>query len=261
MTLQDGNDLHKGKEMQRAKIIPEYTLEIVPSHKLQYPEDIVIKYRPYLYGEVKKFNSGTMSFEETLMFALEGISVSSEKNPAFTKEQLTVADVIYISLHRKLVSLGSSSFTCNYVCANCGENSSFVLQSDKLEFDEIRVPKFPIRATFSDVEFHFEGLTVKDYVDNKLEKEVSGDTISYLAAMCTNISYETAKTILSNATIEEGFVLEELDTLLYHGLKEVVTECEKCNTMNKVQVEGGDVVIGPFRGPGESVRSRIQFGL
>lgn len=243
------------------KTLPEYTLDKLPSGMLAYPKDLVIKYRPYTYGEVKSFNAGTKFFGETLVFALEGVMAHSDIDPTFSKEKLSVADAMFISLHRKLASLGTSTFTCNYTCPHCEKGSSFTLVSDKIEFEELRIPALPVKVNLSGIEYEFTFLTVEAYVRNKIDQQRRGDILGYLASMCQSHPFDVAKKNFYNVTVEEGHVLEELDRLLFHGLKEFPAVCTNCNKNTAVSIEGRDVIIGPFRGPGESVRSRIRFGV
>jgi hypothetical protein len=243
--------------------IPTIAASELPSKFLPYPEGGLVKYRSYLFGEVKKFNQSIMSRKEELENVLSGIETS------FDKLTLTLSDVLYIGLLRKLATFGTGTTTVTYRCKDCGASMSFQMNNEELEFEDINIPKLPVIVSFDKKnaegvvegteDFAFSPLTVGDLfyiIDNNLEE----DQINVLARMCRSHDFEVALKRINNASFDEGEALEELDKILYHGIKPIKNKCKECSFITNVEIDGGEAIIRPFRDGGKSLTSRIRFG-
>lgn len=79
---------------------PEIEVKELPSKFLPYPKGTKITYRPYLFGEVKKFNQGQQSTSQAWALIASGIKCSFDVN------ELTLSDLRYIGLLRKISTFG-----------------------------------------------------------------------------------------------------------------------------------------------------------
>lgn len=264
-TLPDGkvqSPIHPPKTTHSSheNLLPEINLKPseLPSKGLAYPKGSEITYRPYTFGEIQKISQSKFNHKQKLGFILEGIHCS------FEKENLTLSDLSYIALLRKISTIGGHkanvSFKCQSCLHPCTEVIDFGTSESKIEFHDISAPELPIIITFSNnKEYSFKPLTFKSFT-KIIEQNLENDTIALISHQCIDGNYKELYKFIENATYEDQLLLEELDKLLEHNIKPVGISCKKCNFENKIELSGGDALLLPFREHKESTSSRIRFG-
>lgn len=255
MVFEPKRKVSEEKEI-KTKYLPEIEVSEVPSKFISYKEDYIITYRPYAFGEIKKTNQSKMSIRSMFDFILEGITTN------FDKYNLTVPDFLYISLLRKISTLGETKFNIKCLCSSCKIENSNTLNIQDIEFRDIKAPKLPINVELSVGKFSFKPLTLKDYYFLIKEKK-EDDVLALLAIQaCKDNEKEFNKVYQEfyNLNREDGEILEEVDNYLDHSLMPVIFKCKECKEDIKVELEGGQNFIYPFRTNKKSVRDRIYFG-
>ncbi len=233
----------------------------LPSQFIPYPDNVVIKYNPYTFGELKKISQSTLSIKEEFKFILEGIKVEN-----MDALDLTLPDFMFINLLRNISSLGTQKASVDFLCPQCTTPNTTTIEikgnSQDIEFEDLMIDELPIIATLSTGEYHFSPIRLKDYfalIDNKKEN----DLIAWLAAQCRNISFDEAYEAFFNANAIDTEILEEVDRLLNHDLKPIPAHCTNCSETVNVELIGGDAVLKPFRAADEHqqfIKSSIRFG-
>lgn len=240
---------------EKLRFFPEMIAEILPSQFKVYPKGTVIKYRPYAFGEIKKFNQSGKSMLDVFQTAMEGVTVEGMK-----LEDITYSDALYVSLLRKISSLGDTRFKVTYICSSCGKPVTDSVESTKIGFDELNVPKLPVIAELSTGSLAFSPMTYGSFIKLAKDKNTN-DEVAILAMMCVNKSFDEAYNLIYNASAGEGMVLEHVDKLLYHGLQRIKFKCGNCGQEDKVALDGRDALIGPFCELDQYVKSRVRFGV
>lgn len=239
--------------------IPEVNLDLsaLPSQGKAYPKGSWIKYRAYSFGEVKKVNQEKLSEKDSFEFMLSGVVCS------FDKLDITVADALYIGLLRKISTLGATKMVVPFSCRkpDCGSHERPILDTSKLEFDDLAAEDLPVRAEFSFGEYHFQPLTVKRYYYLFDNGKKHTDELYCAAVQVDNREMEEAYKALYAMNADDGSVMNAVDEVLYHGLKAVRFECSKCKTPHEVELDGGQALLIPFREQQQSPKARIHFGL
>jgi len=236
------------------EFIPSLSVDVLPSKWLSYPPNSSISYKPYVFGEIKKFNQSKLRGKPRLDFIMSGIESS------FPKEELTLADMLYIGLMRKISTLGDAKTQITFLCEHCGMSNSFILLNSEMAFDDIEAEKLPVVVTLSDGDYQFSPLTVQGYSD-LMEDDLQNDIVHTLAKECINRPYENAYKRFYAANTEDGTLLDEIDELLYHGVTPMDRKCDHCEGLTQVEVEGGEILISPFRDDSEPTPNRIRFGV
>lgn len=242
------------KPKAEEKFLPQINLDVdqVPSKFLTYPKGSTIKYRPYSYGEVKRISQSKHSKKDEFNVILEGIECS------FDKMDLTVSDLLYLGLLRKISTLGTTKVEAKYDCSGCKKVVGKVFQLTDLSLKDLEVPDLPVVVDLDCGEFEFTPLTVKDCFD-LIDKDKVSDHISLLATMCRNKPFEKAYELFFNCSSPDGMILEEVDSLLRHEVAPIEAVC-KCKAKTMIELDGGQALLLPFRKSKKSARSRIRFG-
>lgn len=234
--------------------IPEVTITVdkLPSKGLAYPKNAIIKYRAYSFGEIKKISQERLPEKDTIEFVLSGVECS------FEKHLLTLADVLYIGLLRKISTIQGNKVIIQFKCGKCASIEKPVYDLMGLEFDDMKAPELPITAEVCGGEYSFMPMTVSQYFE-LCDEGMQKDTMRYMAKQAIN-SDEKTHEIFFRASMEDGLVLTEVDKLLYHGLKPINASCSKCKQSNEIELDGGQALILPFREFQEPPQARIRFG-
>lgn len=242
------------------KNLPEIEVSDVPSKFIAYPKNCHIKFKPYTWGEVKKFNQSKMNVIDNIKFVLDGIECS------FDKYSLTVPDFLYIGLMRKISTFGNSKFTLKHICEKCQEIKTETFDATMLEFQDIKAPAVPAFANFESVQFEFMPLTINDYIF-LVENALVDDEIAMMAKQCRNMEFKEACEKLYALSPDEGGYIDKIDKAFFHEIKPLKFICNsvikgtECHHENLVEVEGGDAFVYPFRGEGSgTIKSRISYG-
>jgi len=236
--------------------ISEITIDAsgLPSLGKPYPIGAKIKYRPFIFGEVKKISSSVnLSQRDMFEIILNGIEAS------FDKYSLTLNDMLYLGILRKVSTLGTSKFSVEFSCNNCNKANKLVLSSTDFDFDELKASKLPVIAQVRGVDFKFTPLTIKDFFDI-VDSRKEEDEIYAFAKQCRNMPVSQAYEYIFNCNPEEATIFDKVDRFLTHKLKPLSIKCKHCEADVHVSLDGGQALILPFRESGEPLGDRIRFG-
>lgn len=252
------------------KFLPEVNLAVkdLPSGSLPYPEGFEVKYRPYSYGEVKKISQSSLSMNSVYQMLLDGIECTK-----IDKYDLTLPDVLFIGVLRKLSTIGTTDVYVPYKCPKCGNTGKHTIKSDSLEFNDLQVPDLPICVDLEKGYFEFMPLTVRTFLDVYSE-EKHQDEVYTLAKCCTksepSLDFEQIYKTLFYCSANDSRILAKVDSYMDHGLKPIEITCDSktsgdnkaksCGHKMRVELDGGQAIILPFRRDKESTGSSIHFG-
>lgn len=235
--------------------LPEVTLDLtgLPSRGLPYGGAKSLKYRGYCFGEVKKVSGETgHSIGDGLNLVLSGVTCS------FDPLDLTLADALFIGLLRKISTFGSDKvFRAEYLC-RCGAKNSSTVRREEVEFEDLAIQSLPIKAQFSFGSVKFHPITVREFI--RLSEMGKADDEIAMLALQSDMEFNTAHDRFSKVTGQDMAILKRVDDYLFHGLKPIHTQCVKCKTMIEVELDGGQALILPFRGPESTIEDCISFG-
>jgi hypothetical protein len=258
---------HVHVKSEAEKDLPEVNIKVdhLPSKGLaysgKYPK---VSYRPYTFGEIKKINQDKgLSAKNRLEMVLSGIDCS------FDKLELTISDLLYVGLLRKISTIGSD-INLTVSCAKCKKpiNENIGGAKGLIEFEDIKAPSLPIEADFSNGKsYEFSPLTVKEYFDLLDESPDKLDEIAMMARQCKNHDFQETYEFFQGLMPIDRLLLEEIEKYLDHGLKPIKLKCKNkssdsiiCSHETSVELDGGQALLTPFRGDQESISNRIHFG-
>ena len=248
----------EAQKHQQFEMLPLVDVTQLPSGFISYPQGVKIQYRPYVFGEVKKFNQANMGKLATYELAMQGVEVTG-----MDKDDITFADMLYISLLRKISSLGDTSFSVSYRCCVCGNINTVSVEHRNVAFTDIKVEKMPIVVTLDNgTKMEYGFFTYGNYKTLLKENKLKDDMYA-MALTVRNMPAKEAYERMYNASLAEGALFDYVDELQYHSIApmEFVCKEEDCGAKTKVRLTGGDVLIGPFRKSDEYVKSRVCFGV
>jgi hypothetical protein len=255
-------------EVKQCKKLPEILIKTLPSGFIPYPKGCTIKYQPYTFGDLNRFNQSKLAMRDRVDQVISGIFTSFDKN------LLTFSDFLFIGLLRKISTFGSHRFSVRFRCPKCKNIVNADLNPTELEFDDLKAPELPIVFTMgSNAELHFTPLTVLDYIKLS-ELGLEDDTIASLAIQVRNRPFDEAKELISAATGADILHINDIDKLLFHGLKPVHIRCTAkiksdkedgeevpCRQLVKVDLQEDDDLIYPFRSDENASGDAIRFGI
>lgn len=225
----------------------EITGEDLPSRFLPYPKGTRIFYRPYTYGEIDTAVSSKAAYDKGLRHVLQGIIVEG-----MDKNDLTLNDFLYLALLRKISSLGTTDFVVQVTPVDLGTPITKRMKTQDIEFQNLEVPKLPVRVKLGGKELHFRPLTIGKYMDlvrgvfmevaepsteeaetpeeeeemlragGEVAEVSRGDMPNerqMMAASCCNLEFNDAYRTISNAIAGEMTRLHKVDKILFHGVK------------------------------------------
>ena len=255
-----------------AKFIPEIELDVtkLPSRGLSYPTGAKVKYRTYMFGEIRKASTSTVGIEASLKLAMKGITAS------FGVKNLTIMDGLYIGILRKISSLNGLQFEVPYVCATCGKTDKGKFTQNDIKFNDIpdEVTELPICCEIDGKELQFKPMTVGDYLTMKagtydsIFRDEKLDKVAAHAICIKNMNFKEAYDLLYDlADTEDMEVITEIDKLLAHDIKPLDAICKNeidgkvCGGKNSLKLEGREALISPFRNAEGATGTRIRFGV
>jgi len=185
-------------------------LSELPSQYLDYPEGAQIRYRPYFFGEVEQFEQLKNNVIGRFELALGGVESS------FPVEELTLADFLFISLLRKISTVGDDTkFSFSFVCPVCKFFQQHVYDLNDLVFYDLEVPELPVNAVTSytgDAGWDFYPARVCDFLDlARKDTDLARSTSALLAMMCREVPWDWAYKCIKNAVLEDSQIQNEVD--------------------------------------------------
>jgi hypothetical protein len=203
--------------------------------------------------------------------ALSGIETSG-----FDKHFLTLFDVLYIGVMRKVSSMSDLKFEMPFVCRSCNNTSRALFTHKDIEFRDMdeMVTSLPLKTEIKGREVHFSPMTVKDFLAlhggrySKYLKKGHVDKLAVHSLMIRNMEFEEAYRFLDDIKHPDDIeMLQDVDKILLHDLMPLKTKCgeeiepgEICGVENSLKLEGREALLQPFRGRAESRRAKIRFG-
>lgn len=292
----------------------------LPSKFLSYPDNAIIKYRPYFFEEIKNHDqSKNLKYREEVEYVLSGIYTN------FDKYKLTLSDYLYLNLLRRISNLGDYDIRVRYQCKGCGNMSENIFKASSILIDYLEVPKLPVTVTFtSGKKYSFNPLTIGSYLE-LVEEGFKNKSISGISKCCVGTSYEEIYEFIRTLSDPVDIALiEHLDSILYHSLVPMKLNCtykftkpienedgwtldklknmgeddpqiitlfnnykikfvkgtgmfryafndlvkrmalveeKPCGYLNSIELDGGDLFIGPFCNYRELIKDRICYGI
>jgi hypothetical protein len=202
---------------------PMMRVKEVPSGFKPYPRGAEIYYRPWRVAEIQQFNQAEELWtRDKYLMALEALEVTG-----FEKEDLSIFDLFYVSLIRKISAIGSQRVLLSRVCPNCGKQVSLQVETKDLEFADFEPEVFPVVPRFSGFsDMKFGVLTVRGMLD-LIGKGLTGQSlIPYLSRCVIGEDWDGAYARLGDLSSYEDYeILGELNRMLFHGLKPFTVQC------------------------------------
>jgi len=241
-------------------------LDELPSKFLAYPEGAEVKYRSYMLGEIEEYDQETMSAKDRFLSILKGIQCN------FERMTLTVADVNYLGLMRKLLTMGSERVSVDTICPRCNGKNVSHFETKDIVFDPVTAPSFPVRVKLSFGEHEFWPLTVGDWFA-LADKGIEVKTSSALAAQCHSIDFPESIEIFASVNDPVDIrKLELVDELLHHNVAVMSVTCnrtiyteggeeEQCGMIYEVGLDNAaESFLYPFRTEEDNLSDQISFG-
>jgi hypothetical protein len=261
------------QESKKEPYLPVINLTDIPSKFLPYPQGVEISYYPYKFGELKKFAQSKLSIKQRYEFILDGILVTG-----MPKEKLTFNDFLFIALLRKMSSVGVQDISVKFKCLKCNFENTHHVKLNQLDFDGLDIPSLPATIVINNKEMSFSPLTVEDFFSLFREGK-ENDPVGILSMQCRNLTFKQSYDLIYNANPEDSEMLDELNTMFYHGLATMSIPCENkealekelldgveieknvhCKYINKIELGDPDLIVQPFRRDGRTAKDRIRFG-
>ena len=253
----------KRPEVQDQYFSPEIAVKQLPSGFIPYPSNVQVSYRPFSMGEIKKMGQDNISLTKKYEYVLNGITVIN-----MDKMQLTVADVLYLSMLRKLTIPGVESVTVTKRCTHCGE---FIVGHrillDTVEFEDLKT-QLPLSFEFEGVKYSFSPLTIGGLLEISEDTNDEPEDEQLLAKTCISPGYDEALAMarkLNNDlpyNNEDLIILNRIDNMMYHGVAPISIPCKECGLENKVILDEEEkgVLVLPFREDTTPFEARISVG-
>ena len=248
----------------------------LPSGGSIYPKEAEIYITPFSFGEMKYLSGSILSDPENIEFFLNKIQTS------FPKENLTYYDFYFLTVLIKMSTFGDVDYTMTFECPHCNHINKIPFKTSDLEFYDIKVP-FPItidlKTPYINTETGLELLKVSfvpvsvGRYKKMIDDETTDDMDIYIAnCIIEGTEEDRIKIIKEYLNGADVNLLETIDVVLFHGVKDLHLQCQ-----NKITPEDGvEEVCGrifdlPFRRLSEHISStseleesigqRIHFGL
>ena len=236
-------------------------IDELPSGFKPYPDGVSLWYRTYTFDEVDEFNETAQHWSEDLVGGLEFLAKGVEAQ-GMEKEDLTVQDILYIGLLRKLSTFGTQEFSVHVDHPEDGSRHVVVFSLGDVEFDDLDVPDLPVVVDTREGPLHFSPLTLRGYAQTADKEKPNSRQV--LAAQCVNLEYGEARKIIGDSTGEDMLALMEADRLLKHGVKplDAVYSLEDGKEVRRsVVLSNPRTLVYPFRGKEVPLANAIRFGV
>lgn len=143
--------------------LPQYQITSLPSGGIPYPPNWEIFIEPYRFEVSSTVGYASLTSKRFYNQITNGVYCN------FPKKWLTLADVLFLGVARKLVSVDSDKVTLQATCPACLQKVDPTLSlKDAIKFKASPIKnrdKYPVKATFSEHIGWFKILTADDYID------------------------------------------------------------------------------------------------
>lgn len=200
----------------------------LPSGMKTYPEGISFDIRKYTIGELKSLADEDFTRREMYDFILDGVKPSIPMN----LYDLSLYDANFFGIQRRVITFGQNSFRFRNYCPKCRKMVLDKVQVDQIEFYDMDAPQLPVNVKLEDgTEMSFSILKLGKFLDLLDRLEGKREDVNWerlMACQCVSHTYDEAlKLLRENASIMDLPVLEKVDLILYHGIKQIQVECEE----------------------------------
>ncbi len=211
--------------------------------------------RPYSFAEMSSV-SDRLSLEpqdeaSAYRHVLSGIEFS-DGTPA---SSLFLGDFLFAAFYRKVISVGTNEFVVSDIIE--GWKADPISVSD-IEFKDIEAPALPVITRIMDEQVEFHPATTEQWLSFLLEHKKHPDVGDIITMMSDG-------KVNPNEVFDpdEVAVLQEVTTLLHHGMEPVQLTVTKGGTSRTLTMHldaSQSTVILPFRKSTSSKSTQIQFG-
>lgn len=243
------------RKMSKISSMPYYQVPILPTGGKGYPEGSKVFYRLVTVREAIELANMTRTLD-SFRYALEGI-----RTEGMDKEDLFLADFLYISLLRNGSSGTVTHFSVSGVCPHCGEEYKAEVPVENVYVKDFEEVQKRVNLEGFGMDLILERPRVRRYLEY-LERAEKSPGTSDLDAMALPIvalvkeeeewdgkkmPFEEAVSILE--TLPSGIVEEYAEMFDRSSLILLQLKCPKCGRDIEVPVgeEGNAAVIKPFR--------------
>jgi len=204
----------------------------LPSQGVCYPERATIHRVEYLWTEIRNLsemikdidNEEEMIVDKPALYEcmMEGIYVEG-----FDKYDLTLSDLLFIFILRKMGTFGNQEIVITVQCPHCGQYNILGYKLNDFEFEDLMFDRtqLPLFTEIKGLECQFMPLTFRRF-KQLYEDGVENDPRAWIAYQCINRDprevYELCKDL---PYIGGGDVLDQIDEYLSHGLMDVEATC------------------------------------
>lgn len=252
--------------------LPKYPITSLPSGGIPYPEDWSIEITPYTFGQSSGLKESDITQRRFYNYALDGVYTNFDKN------SLTVEDVFFISIARKLVSTKSSKVTLTSLCPEClNENKITIELKDAIQYEKSKISsrdKYPVKVTFSKYIGWYKFLNFNEVLSLINSNQNNKNTSSIEALIKRTVKFaeivgdaekiifdekqrdkageELLKEIHESFTDDDSQIVEDL-LALFEDVKmlPITIKCQddKCGAEYKQEMkpEGLSSLLSPFR--------------
>jgi len=258
-------------------------IQTLPSKGKAYPVKSTIYFSPLTFGELKFLSGSTLEPLESIEFFLKKIQCNFDKN------EITYFDFYYIVVLIKMSTYGTNEYNINFQCKKCKQNIKNSFSVLDLDFDEIQTP---VPAIIKRNDEKLEDIQIYPLSIGKYRKliinNLTDDYDAYMASQIKNYDFdESLKIIKEELCGINTNLLETIDELFYHGVKDIIIKCnnilpvseeksigdeevkeegvissgEVCGASHAIPFQSLTKYISATDGAKESLRDRIHFGL
>jgi hypothetical protein len=248
--------------------LPEIEITELPSAGKVYPIRGMY-YHPYSFGELKKLSMDTTPQLKKYEYITNGLTLPAGMSP----DDLTLADVLFIALLRKLSVPGVEQISLTKICDKCKKVISHTIKFTDIEFDDLQ-SECPLTVEINGIEMSFSPMTLggmKALVDYANDKGEAASSTDLLAFQCISHDYDVMAATLEKMSETRSYLdqdlalLNQLDQMMYHGIKPIPVQCAnpECKHMNHVELDGEDegLLVLPFLPAQTDTVNRIKFGV
>jgi len=225
--------------------LPKYKVEphSLPSQGKFYPEGFSLYIRPYTFGEVEYLSQSDLHVKDYVEYILQGIECS------FNKKLLTLFDFFFLSILRKLYTLGEEKYTIEYTC-ECGNLVSSTFHISDIEFEDLgQVPQKIELSYKGSLELLIKPVTLERFLSSGINTFDLKES-QLLALHIYSMPYQEAYDFITNLPFNEVQELESIITQFYHSFKPIIVKCPNCGKIREIDLASDlEEIVKPFREP------------